>query len=209
MLRKIKTRLKLVGIGFLLPLAASAQITQAQMERIYETVKTPYKYGLVVAPSDNYHKFDCPTVFRHDGRWYMTYVCYDGKDGTDGVDGKDGTSIRTGNGSPSNGLGNDGDSYINLDNWDYYVKENGSWVLKGNIKGSDGVNGKTVKTVKMAKMPFNIFPQYSITMTDPCFIPSFMRKGATSFMMDQNQKEKDMLTMVSIMLMNSLAGINL
>ena len=73
-----------VGVGLLFPIVASAQITQKQMEQIYETVKTPYKYGLVVAPSDNYHKYDCPTVFRHDGRWYMTYVCYDGKEGTDG-----------------------------------------------------------------------------------------------------------------------------
>ncbi len=73
-----------VGLLLLLPLAASAQITQKQMEQIYEAVKTPYKYGLVVAPTDNYHKYDCPTVFRHDGRWYMTYVCYDGKEGTDG-----------------------------------------------------------------------------------------------------------------------------
>ena len=73
-----------VGVGLLFPIVASAQITQKQMEQIYETVKTPYKYGLVVAPSDNYHKYDCPTVFRHDDRWYMTYVCYDGKEGTDG-----------------------------------------------------------------------------------------------------------------------------
>ena len=56
----------------------------ALMQRIYDEVKTPYKYGLVVAPSDNYHKFDCPTVYREGGAWYMTYVCYDGKEGTDG-----------------------------------------------------------------------------------------------------------------------------
>lgn len=66
----------------------------------------------------------------------------DGKNGTNGVDGKDGTSVLTGNGEPAASLGKDGDSYINLDNWDYYVKENGSWVLKGNIKGSDGIDGQ-------------------------------------------------------------------
>ena len=65
----------------------------------------------------------------------------DGQDGTDGVDGIDGTSVLTGNGSPSMSLGKDGDSYINLLTWDYYVKENGYWVLKGNIKGADGQNG--------------------------------------------------------------------
>lgn len=66
----------------------------------------------------------------------------DGKDGTNGVDGKDGTSVLTGNGEPAASLGKDGDSYIDLDTWNYYVKENGSWALKGNIKGSDGIDGK-------------------------------------------------------------------
>lgn len=54
------------------------------MSAIYSEVKTPYKYGMVVAPEDNYHKIDCPTVFNSDGKWYMTYVCYNGKDGLDG-----------------------------------------------------------------------------------------------------------------------------
>ena len=59
-------------------------VTQAEMQKIYDAVKTPYKYGMVVAPTDNYHKIDCPTVFRKDGKWMMTYVCYNGKSGTDG-----------------------------------------------------------------------------------------------------------------------------
>ena len=42
------------------------------MQQIYEEVKTPYKYGMVVAPADNYHKIDCPTVFHENGKWYMT-----------------------------------------------------------------------------------------------------------------------------------------
>ena len=63
---------------------AAQEVPKDVMEHIYQEVKTPYKYGLVMAPADNYHKFDCPTVFREQGKWYMTYVCYDGKDGTDG-----------------------------------------------------------------------------------------------------------------------------
>ena len=59
-------------------------IPQGTMQSIFDEVRTPYKYGLVVAPTDNYHKIDCPTVFQHDGKWYMTYVVYNGKDGTDG-----------------------------------------------------------------------------------------------------------------------------
>ena len=66
-----------------LPLLADG-ISQQDMQRIYQEVRTPYKYGMVVAPTDNYHKIDCPTVFQQDGKWYMTYVVYNGKDGLDG-----------------------------------------------------------------------------------------------------------------------------
>jgi len=64
--------------------ADSAAVTQDEMRRIYNEVRTPYKYGLVVAPTDNNHKIDCPTVFRENGVWYMTYVCYNGSSGTNG-----------------------------------------------------------------------------------------------------------------------------
>ncbi|MBE6126605.1 MAG: hypothetical protein E7182_01295 [Erysipelotrichaceae bacterium] len=65
-----------------------------------------------------------------------------GVPGQNGQDGKDGTSVLTGNGEPAASLGKDGDSYIDLDTWNYYAKENGTWVLKGNIKGSDGEDGQ-------------------------------------------------------------------
>ncbi|KWX81787.1 hypothetical protein AXF24_12815 [Streptococcus pneumoniae] len=54
------------------------------LSQVYEAVKTPYKYGLVVAPTDNGHKIDCPTVFRHGDKWLMTYVVYNGRGGQDG-----------------------------------------------------------------------------------------------------------------------------
>ena len=60
------------------------QISQEEMQHIYQEVRTPYKYGMVVAPTDNYHKIDCPTVFHVGDKWLMTYVVYNGKDGTDG-----------------------------------------------------------------------------------------------------------------------------
>ena len=62
----------------------AAEIPASVMQRIYHEVRTPYKYGMVVAPTDNYHKIDCPTVFRVGDKWLMTYVVYNGKDGTDG-----------------------------------------------------------------------------------------------------------------------------
>ena len=60
------------------------QVSQERMTEIYDAVKTPYKYGLVVAPDRNDRKYDCPTVFREGDEWFMTYVCYNGKGGTDG-----------------------------------------------------------------------------------------------------------------------------
>ena len=53
-------------------------VTREDMKRVYDEVRTPYKYGMVVAPADNGHKIDCPTVFREGNRWLMTYVVYNG-----------------------------------------------------------------------------------------------------------------------------------
>ncbi|MBP1675797.1 MAG: Beta-galactosidase/beta-glucuronidase [Bacteroidetes bacterium] len=64
--------------------SAENKVPQERMAEIYDQVKTPYKYGLVLAPTTNNYKVDCPTVFRKDGKWYMTYVVYNGKTGTDG-----------------------------------------------------------------------------------------------------------------------------
>jgi predicted GH43/DUF377 family glycosyl hydrolase len=54
-------------------------VSAAVMNAIYEQVKTPYKYGLVVVPENDSKKMDCPTVFRKNDTWYMTYVIFDGR----------------------------------------------------------------------------------------------------------------------------------
>ncbi len=59
-------------------------VPEQVMEEVYHKVKTPHKYGLVLAPGDNFHKMDCPTVYRKGKKWYMTYLVYDGKGGRDG-----------------------------------------------------------------------------------------------------------------------------
>ena len=66
-----------------------------------------------------------------------------GEQGPVGQPGADGTSVLTGNGAPSDELGKNGDSYIDLLTWDFFVKENGAWVNKGNIKGIQGEQGET------------------------------------------------------------------
>ena len=78
---------KILILAFLLlslGVYAQREVPQSRMEQIYEEAKTPYKYGLAVAPADNKHKIDCPTVFREGDKWYMTYVVYNGKSGLDG-----------------------------------------------------------------------------------------------------------------------------
>ena len=63
---------------------AQRHVSQERMSQVYEEAKTPYKYGLVIAPSTNNAKIDCPTVFREGDKWYMTYVLYNGKGAKDG-----------------------------------------------------------------------------------------------------------------------------
>lgn len=73
-------------LAFLIPgiLFAQKVPTQGEMAKLYEEIKTPYKYGLVLAPETNHYKIDCPTVYQKDNKWYMTYLVYDGKGGRDG-----------------------------------------------------------------------------------------------------------------------------
>ena len=44
------------------------------MHRIYLASRTPFKYGIVLRPDEG-KMLDCPAVFRHNGKWFMTYLC--------------------------------------------------------------------------------------------------------------------------------------
>lgn len=53
------------------------QITDAEMKKIYEEVKTPFKYGVVLR-GENMKLIDCPAVFRAGNgsdKWFMAYIC--------------------------------------------------------------------------------------------------------------------------------------
>ena len=56
--------------------AAKAQegVSPEQMKQVYEEVKTPYKYGVVIR-GEKGRPVDCPSVFRCENKWYMMYVC--------------------------------------------------------------------------------------------------------------------------------------
>lgn len=48
------------------------------MLKVYEEIKTPIKYGIVLKDNDTSELVDSPTVFRNDDQWYMSYIVFDG-----------------------------------------------------------------------------------------------------------------------------------
>ncbi len=75
------TRSFFFGIFFLLFATVSAQkkVPDTVMQNVYNKVKTPYKYGLVVLPHNPSEMVDSPSIFRYKKSWYMTYIVFDGK----------------------------------------------------------------------------------------------------------------------------------
>src|ERR1035437_8274501 len=51
------------------------------MAQIYDEVKTPLKYGVVLKGAGTNEFVDCPSIFRSGGHWYMMYVAITNKVG--------------------------------------------------------------------------------------------------------------------------------
>lgn len=47
-------------------------MNKSTVQKIYDEIKTPYKYGAVVRDKD--YLTDSPSVFKHNGKWYMYYI---------------------------------------------------------------------------------------------------------------------------------------
>jgi predicted GH43/DUF377 family glycosyl hydrolase len=73
------TKIGLVFLGVLIAFVGQSQVPQSVMQQVYNEVKTPFKYGLVVAPTAESKKIDCPSVFRKGNSWYMTYIEFNGR----------------------------------------------------------------------------------------------------------------------------------
>ncbi len=69
----------LLGFSYLCAQDKNKKVSDAVMQKVYNEVKTPYKYGLVMVPPDDSKKLDCPTIFKKGKSWYMTYIVYDGR----------------------------------------------------------------------------------------------------------------------------------
>jgi hypothetical protein len=51
------------------------------MQQVYDEVKTPFKYGIVIKGTDTNELVDCPSIFRSSDHWYMMYVAITNKVG--------------------------------------------------------------------------------------------------------------------------------
>jgi len=54
--------------------------TEADLQRVYDEVKTPFKYGVVLRPGEG-EVLDCPSVFRFGDAWWLLYVANKNKAG--------------------------------------------------------------------------------------------------------------------------------
>lgn len=59
--------------------AQTTEVSDDKMKEIYEEVKTPYKFGLVVVPEHKGMQLDCPSIYKMGKKWMMTYIVFDGK----------------------------------------------------------------------------------------------------------------------------------
>lgn len=57
---------------------AQKKVSESVMQKIFQEIKTPYKYGLVMVSGEG-KMVDSPSVFRMKNRWYMMYIVFDGK----------------------------------------------------------------------------------------------------------------------------------
>ena len=81
-MKQIKTILTFFCLLMNLPVIAQpgkTGVLQSKMQEIYEEIKTPFKYGLVIVPKSDSQKIDCPSVFKKGKVWYMTYILFNGR----------------------------------------------------------------------------------------------------------------------------------
>lgn len=60
---------------------AGHMVETNQMQAIYDEVKTPFKYGVVLTGDATNELVDCPSIFRSGRQWYMMYVANSNKVG--------------------------------------------------------------------------------------------------------------------------------
>jgi predicted GH43/DUF377 family glycosyl hydrolase len=62
-------------------IAATRDVETNVMQQVYDAVKTPFKYGVVLTGAGTNEYVDCPSVFRRGDHWYLMYVAISNKVG--------------------------------------------------------------------------------------------------------------------------------
>ena len=100
----------------------------------------------------------------------QTTVVKDGQDGAkgaDGASGRDGKEVLNGKVDPKATDGKDGDSFVNTETGDVFVKKNNAWEPAGNIKGPKGDKGEDGKTPEITTKPGADGKSTDVTITVP------------------------------------------
>jgi predicted GH43/DUF377 family glycosyl hydrolase len=56
-------------------------VDERSMQQVYDKVKTPFKYGVILKGGSPDELVDCPSIFRSGEHWYMMYVAITNKIG--------------------------------------------------------------------------------------------------------------------------------
>ena len=67
---------KYLFFGSLFGQPTNKSVSPGKMQAIYEEIKTPFKYGMVLVPGNDSEKIDCPTIVRKGDTWYMSYIIF-------------------------------------------------------------------------------------------------------------------------------------
>ena len=70
------------SVRAIIPAIAEGRLVDTNMmQQIYDEVKTPFKYGVVLKGAGTNEFVDCPSIFRSGDHWFMMYVAITNKVG--------------------------------------------------------------------------------------------------------------------------------
>ena len=138
-----------------------------------------------------------------NGNWFINGV--DAGIKAQGAKGADGTSLLNGNGAPTQDLGKDGDSYIDLTTWNYYVKEQGIWNNKGCIKASaNDTNPQGLAFFLLDDGTYAVDEGNSVYLSNIVIPSTYLGKSVTELYYFDSWADKD----VALTIPNTIRKIN-
>ena len=115
---------------------------------------------------DSYVNTETWEYFVKNGNLWESKGNIKGGSGAAGAAGVNGKSLTAGNGVPDDENGSVGDSYIDVDSGNYYVKDTSAWTNIGNIKGGEGEDGRGITMITLTDDTSAETAEYTITYSD-------------------------------------------